>query len=66
MTIFKEFSFLRLEVYFCAISKSKFFMKEMKIQEERTINKKHIGAVVLEWIKTYFKLFSFKLKNLAG
>ena len=41
-------------------------MKEMKIQEERTIHKKHIGAVVLEWIKTYFKLFSFKLKKLAG
>ena len=41
-------------------------MKEMKIQEESTIHKKYIGAVVLELIKTYFKLFSFKLRNQAG
>ena len=38
----------------------------MKIQEESTIHKKHIGVVVLEGIKTYFKLFSFKLRNWAG
>ena len=41
-------------------------MKEMKIQEESTIYKKHIGAVGLEGINTYFKLFSFKLRNWAG
>ena len=41
-------------------------MKEMKIQEENNINKKHIGAIVLVGIKTCFKLFGFKLKNWAG
>ena len=38
----------------------------MKTQEEITIHKKHIGAVVLKGIKTYFKLFGFKLRTWAG
>ena len=41
-------------------------MKEMKIQGEETIHKKHIGAKVLEGIKIYVKIFSFKLRNWAG
>ena len=38
----------------------------MKIQEESNIHKMHTGAVVLEGIEPYFKLFSFKFRNWAG
>ena len=41
-------------------------MKEMKIQKEIIIYKNHIDPVVLKQIKTYFKLFSFKINNCAG